>query len=154
MRAANVSLVAAAAAAVVLLAVWRLWRTEEVVQPYRQTLANVELEWKCAAGHSFRAAGHTFDTDGLTKPRLCWTCDRAAYPVARYTCLDHGSYELAVRFAVGDDGVAKVSQVRWPGQSWVSAEEGLHCPKCNAPLVYTRKDPLQGIGRAKKKGGG
>ena len=146
---AAISLLAAAVAAMSSLAVWRLWQTEEP-QPYRRKLTDVELEWKCDAGHSFRAAGQV-------DPRECWKCDPpalAAYPIDNYVCPRGHSYEVAVRFAQGDDGAPKVTQLRLAGRDWTPIEEGLRCPRCKNRLVRKRRDPLEGIDRRRRSPGG
>jgi hypothetical protein len=142
-----------AAAALLLLLVWYLLRTEEVLETPQRTLNNVELKWKCAAGHVFYATGHSLDSGGLTAPKTCVSCGQPAYPFAPYTCPVHGPFEVAVQFAVDKDGALDVSQVRLPGRDWLPKAQGLRCPRCDRPLVYV-DDPLEGVGAGKRRGGG
>ncbi len=146
-RPAVISLLIAVALALLLPLAWRYWRPEEPPPPLQRTLVDVELEWKCPVGHSFRAAGQVGG-------RACWTCDRTAFPVTDYTCRVHGPFEVQVRFAVGDDGVPRMASLRWPGEEWVSAEDGLPCPRCSRRLVYLKADPLGRASREAKRVGG
>jgi len=146
-----ISLTLAAAAAVLLPVVWRLWGSEETTIAHQRTLAEMELDWRCEEGHDFRGKGHTFGPDGLTSPRTCWKCGEPAYPVATYVCPVHGAYEVTVRFTIGDDGRPRVAQVRWAGRGWVTEEEGLRCPRCERRLEYS-DDPFIGRNRNPKRG--
>lgn len=140
-RPANISLAVAAAAAVVLLAVWRLWQTEEVIVPQQRQFRDIDVVWKCEVGHSFKAAGQIGS-------KACWTCDRPAFPVTYYACRIHGPYEIAARFAAGEGGVARISELRRPGLEWVSIEEGVNCPRCKRRLVHKTRDPAENASRA------
>ena len=131
--------------ALVLLAVWRLWQTEEVIVPKQRRLVDIDVVWKCEVGHSFRAAGQVGS-------KACWTCDRPAFPVTQYACRFHGPYVVAVRFEAGEDGVARITEMRRPGFEWVSIEEGLKCPLCGRRLVYKPRDPTEGANRADTSG--
>lgn len=115
--------------------VWVLTR-EQGSEPSRgRSLTDTTLQWRCDAGHSFPAAGQI-------GPRVCWECDRPAFPVATYSCPMHGPYAAYVRFAKGNDGEPYVAQVKLQGGGWV-LQESLSCPKCGKALRYTPKDPLE-----------
>jgi len=144
-RAAMLSLVMAMSAAAVAFAAWRWWRPAPTVPIYQRTIKDVELSWKCEAGHSFTAPGQVAD-------RLCATCDQPAYAVTSYECERHGVIEVAVRFASGDD-VPRVSQLRVGRGIWFPATDAVRCPHCDAPMVRKQTNPLDTLGRGKKKGG-
>lgn len=145
-RAATASLGLAAAAAILLLIVWRSWRTEDVVHPPPRELGGVELRWKCDRGHEFVASGQV-------RPRECWTCGQPTYPVFEYYCGTHGAFEVAVLFSNNASDRPVPSQWRLAGRRWVEAKEKLLCPRCRGPLVH-RKDPLSDYRRRQKEGGG
>lgn len=147
-RAALVSLLAITIAALFLPAMWHVSRRErEDESPVFRTLTDVELKWKCEAGHTFRAAGQV-------GPRLCWTCDRDAYPVTQRVCPVHGSFQVVVQFADGEDGVPRMSKLRFFGQDWVTVEDGLVCPRCSRRLAYQPPDPLDRSRRHPDRRGG
>ncbi len=144
-RAATISLVVAVAVAALLFFVWRFWHKEDNVSVYVRTIRDVELDWRCDAGHLFRSLGQV-------EPRPCWMCGETAYPVTRYHCSAHGSFEVAVRFAEDAEGVAKPDQLRLPGRDWVGADPGLKCPRCSKALVRRQaQDPIAAIKRGKKR---
>lgn len=144
-RAATVSLAITAATAVVMFVIWRTWRSENTVTVVQRTLADVELTWKCDAGHTFTA-------EGQVGSRECRVCREPAYPITTYECKVHGPIEVAARFSQEPSGAARVSDHRVHGGEWVSADIGVACPRCNAPLLPKRVDPLEGVARTKKKG--
>src|SRR3990172_1031377 len=76
-RAAIVSLLVVGAAALALFLVWRTWRTDETFVPRQRTLADVELTWRCAAGHTFPAAGQVGS-------RTCFYCGQEAFHITNY----------------------------------------------------------------------
>ena len=140
-RASTVSLALAIGAAFFMLALWWMWRDDDVVFPPQRTLTAVEMTWKCPVGHVFRAAGQI-------ESRACWTrnCDRPAYPVAQYACPEHGAYEAAVRFRRGENGAASVAELRLIGRDWVAADK-VACPRCGKGLIYASRDPLESVRR-------
>ena len=145
-RAATVSIIVAGTSAILLLVVWRSWRSEDQVRPHQRALAEWETEWKCEAGHSFFAAGQV-------DPRSCWTCDEPAYPLAIYRCEIDGAYQVSVMLSENGSGRAVPSRWLLAGRRWVEAEEALRCPRCGRRLLYS-KDPLEGFQRRQERGGG
>lgn len=133
--------------ALTTLVLWRVWRHDESVSPPGRTLAEVELTWRCEAGHTFEAAGQVL-------PRQCWTCDRLAYPLISMHCPTHGAFEVLVRFAGGTDSVPGVAQLKLPGHRWVDVDEGLTCPRCREKLIYKGRDPLERAVRPNRRPGG
>lgn len=146
-RTATISLVMAMSTAAVAFAAWRWWRPAPTVPVYRRTINDIELTWRCEAGHPFTAPGQVDD-------RPCAECDRPAYVVTSYVCERHGAVEVAVRFKSGDDGVPRASQFRVGRGTWFPATDPVRCPQCQAPMVRAQTDPLEALNRAKKKTGG
>ncbi|MEK7731297.1 MAG: hypothetical protein AAB363_05520 [Planctomycetota bacterium] len=145
-RAAMLSLVMAISAAAVAFAAWRWWRPAPTVPVYQRTINDVELSWKCEAGHSFTASGQVAD-------RPCAMCDQPAYAMTPYECPQHGRTEVAVRFTSGADGAPRVSQFRVNQGTWFPATDPVRCPHCDVPMLRKLTDPLDAISRGKKKGG-
>jgi len=145
-RAAMLSLVLAMSAAAVAFAAWRWWQPAPIDLVYQRTINDVELNWKCEAGHYFTASGQVAD-------RPCAMCDQPAFPITFYECTQHGTTEVAVRFEAGPDGVPRRSQFRLKG-SWFPATDPVPCPHCNVPMVRKPTDPLDAISRGKKKKSG
>lgn len=142
-RAATWSLIAAAAAALLIPILWRIERKEEVVPPAQRTLADLEMQWRCETGHTFQASGHAFNEEGMTQPKACWTCGRPAYPVYPFYCPVHGAVEVAVMFTRDASGREQAARWRLPGRSWVKSMSDLRCRLCERPLEH-RRDPLRG----------
>ncbi len=136
-RVAILSLLTAAVAAMGLPAIWRYWRSEELVRPAQRTFSDVELEWRCSAGHTFQAAGQLGG-------RTCWkrNCERQAFPSTQYACSVHGSFLVQVRFENDERGTPKPARLRLPSGGWVSVEKGLKCPRCPRKLEYRGANPL------------
>ncbi len=143
-RATVLSLALATIAALSFPAVWRLLQSKDELRAPQRQLAEVEMEWKCSQGHTFRAAGQI-------GPRPCWHCDREAYPVTLYACPVHGSTEVLVRFMLGEDGSASVQAIRLQNQPWATPEQGLTCPRCSRKLSYVGNDPLEAVKRGQRK---
>jgi hypothetical protein len=143
-RAALLSLGLAAAAAGVAFAAWRWWRPAPTGPVYRRSIEDVELTWKCEAGHPFTFPGRLTELP-------CTRCGQPAFPVTAYDCPEHGSFEVAVRFAIDASGNARVSHVRFQGGEWAPVADGPRCPKCGEQLVRKLTDPLP---RTKKKSSG
>jgi hypothetical protein len=135
-----ISLGIAAGAAVLFPIGWRLLRGEEVVAPFQRTWGEWQTRWRCEAGHFFYAPGQA-------GARMCvqTDCDQPAFPVAQYACPHpkHGPFEVNVLFSEGEDGRPVISRLRLIGGPWVSASDGLYCPRCGRRLRYTG-DPLMG----------
>ena len=138
------SLGLAAASAALAFAAWRWWQPQPAGPVYRRILSDVELAWKCRAGHSFNETGQ------LTE-RTCPKCDQPAFPVTTYECKQHGPFEVAVRFTVDSAGNSIVSHIRFQAGDWVPVADGLPCPRCGEPLV---RKPAESLPRTKKKSGG
>ena len=135
-RPAVVSLAIAAGAAILVLAVWRIWQTGEETPVYKRSMRDYEMGWRCEGGHFFHSTGQT-------NSRRCWMCGRHAYPVALYKCPAHGSYEVAFQFSVDKEGVVKPSKVRIKGGEWRPPDEGLKCIRCRRDLIREQVDPLE-----------
>lgn len=137
-RAVVPALVVTGAAALLFVVSWRLWTNEDHPAAYRRQLRDVEIDWRCANGHAFRAAG---GVDAAT----CPTCKASATPVAVYVCEVHGPFEVAARFGLNADGREVVTQRRVPGKDWVDANLPPACPKCGKVMTRPKVDPLAGM---------
>lgn len=146
-RNATLSLMLALAAATVAFAAWRWWRPEPAVAVYRRSISDVELSWRCEAGHTFSARGQTSD-------RPCAMCARPAYAVTAYECKTHGPIEVAVRFEADESGRSRVSHLRVHGGEWVPMETDPVCSKCDSPLTRETGDSFEPLTRGRKRGGG
>jgi len=142
-----ISLWVALLTAASLFAIWRFWREEEPAPIYQRGLPDVYLDWKCEAGHVFRMRGQA-------EPRSCTVCGRAAYPIVRYSCPQHGDIEVSVRYAIDENRVAHASEFRVDSGRWVSGEEPLRCPRCNRVLIRKPKDPFEAAPGERRPGGG
>lgn len=135
-REAALSLWLAAGAGAVVFGVW--WfsaSAEPIARPLERTLTDTELDWRCEDGHTFVAAGQPGE-------RLCLQCDQAAFPVSDYSCPVHGPFRASVQFSEVSGRTARIDRLRLTGRDWVSAETGLHCPRCGRPLEHLRRDPV------------
>lgn len=141
------SLLLAMSAAAVAFSAWLWWRPAPTVPVYyRRTINDVELNWKCEAGHSFVARGQVAE-------RQCAMCDQPAFVVTLYECRQHGTTEVAVRYTAGADSAPRVSQFRVNQGIWFPAADPVPCPHCGVPMVRKQADPLEAISRGKKKSG-
>lgn len=134
-RAAKLSLLFALVVGVGFALVWRQWGSDEHIVPYRRSLLESVLDWKCGRGHTFRAAGRI-------EPRPCSKCGRPSFPVAIYECEVHGSFQVFVRLKEDDLGRARPEAYRIGKGTWIAAEDPLHCPNCVRVLVRKKADPL------------
>ena len=134
-RAAKLSLLFALVVGIGFALVWRQWGSDEHITPYRRTLFEAVLDWKCGRGHTFRAAGQT-------EPRSCSKCGRPSFPVAIYECEIHGPFQVFVRLTQDDLGSTRPEAYRIGKGSWIAAEDPLHCPNCVRVLVREKADPL------------
>lgn len=139
-RAAVVSLAVAAAAAGLLLALWRAFQTDEVPRPHLRTIKDVHVEWLCEQGHSLQGLG------GVT-PKPCWKCGRDSYPVAPYRCPVHGICAVAFGFHEQEDGQIVPTELRAPGGDWEPFAEGPHCGICRRLMTREVEDPLDRVPR-------
>jgi len=122
-------------AAAALLGVWWVWAPEEPQTGYQRSLDEVELRWKCAAGHRFTAPGQA-------EPCNCPKCGAKAEIVDVYRCPEHGEFDVFVRLGpVEGTGRYAARQLRLDRGEWVSVAEGLKCPRCGRKLVRPPRDP-------------
>lgn len=146
-RAAQLSFVLTVAAAAVAFAAWRWWQPPPRVAAVSRAVTNVDLPWRCDAGHSFVAPGQEGD-------RLCASCAMPAYPIATYECKQHGTFEVAVQFKRIAEGVFVPSRWRLGKGEWVASEAELVCPRCHVPLTRRPADPAEAAVRIQKKSPG
>lgn len=146
-RAAKLSIVMTAAAAAVAFAAWRWWQPPVTIAAAQRSVLDIDLPWRCDAGHSFVAKGQTAD-------RLCSSCSEPAYPVTTYECKQHGPFEVFVKLKSVADGVSVASQWRLGKTDWVSSEGELICPRCHATLVRRHADSADAAVRLHKRPGG
>jgi len=147
-QAAALSLAAVALTAVFTFGAWRWWDSDTVSPPPapQPTLFEVELDWRCAAGHTFSATGQV-------GTRICPQCGQRAYPFAKYSCEKHGAYEVQAEFVRDAAGKTRVGRFKVSGGEWAEAGDGPRCPRCGA-VMERKLDPLAGMVRPKRKSGG
>jgi hypothetical protein len=137
-RTAYISLLIALVVALMALGYWRVWRSDQPSPPPQRALADIELTWKCPAGHRFTA-------NGQIGPRTCEVCQKPADIVARYTCGKHEPVEIFVRvepdWSPGNPNLTLRLGDGPPMPSGV----GLKCPKCGLRLRAANPDPLAGV---------
>lgn len=138
-RGAYVSLAAAAAAAALLLVLWRAFQTEELPPPHLRSARDIEVSWRCDAGHTRKSLGDV-------TPKPCWECDNDSYPVAKYRCPVHGTYDIAFQFREQSDGRIIPVEVRAPNGPWEPFEFGPHCSRCHREMTRETDDPLKNEG--------
>lgn len=143
-RGAIVTFVLGAAAALAFPLYWQISRPVASVETTDEPAAR-DSAWKCEGGHAFQA-------DFRIGPMPCPRCNRSAYPRAVYTCPVHGGFEVAAEFSRRADGRAVVARLRLIGRRWVSEKE-LECPRCDRPLAYKGRDPLERARRDRRPGG-
>lgn len=144
-RAVVPALAVTGAAALLFVVSWRLWTREDHPAAFRRQLGDVELDWRCANGH-------TFKSPGSVEAVSCPTCKASANPVAVYVCEVHGPFEVAARFGLDAEGRALVTQRRVPGKEWVDAINPPVCPKCGKVMTRPKVDPLAGLKKTKTGG--
>jgi len=141
------SLLLAMSAAALAFTAWLWWRPAPTVPVYyRRTINDVELNWKCDAGHSFVARGQVAD-------RPCAMCDQPAFVITPFECPKHGVTEVAARFTYGADGAPRLSQYRVYQGDWFPAMDSVPCPHCSFPMVRKQTDLPDAVTRGKKKSG-
>lgn len=145
-RAGIILLAIVGSAAVLFFIIRYAVRSEEPVQPLVRTLSDLELDWKCEAGHGFRAAGQV-------EPRRCWTCTAPAFAVRKFTCPVHGETDAWVKFSLESDGVPRPLAYRAIGGEWSDAGSPPSCPKCKREMQPVREDPLAKLKSKKPRSG-
>lgn len=147
-RTAGLSLAAVAFTAVFSFVAWRWWRSDSITQlaPPPTSFTDVEMDWRCSAGHTFAATGQT-------GTRGCPQCGGAASPYAIYACEKHKAFEVQAEFAGDKEGRTGVAKFKAPGGEWTDAADGPKCPRCGKVMVR-KQDPLAGLIRGKRKSGG
>ncbi|MCH8146533.1 MAG: hypothetical protein IH987_00845 [Planctomycetes bacterium] len=145
-RTAVVSFLITAAAAMFALVIWLSLRPAVVEGPVRRVLPEVDLDWRCDAGHAWRARGQI-------EPRVCMTkdCDRDMWPAARWSCENHHKFHVATRLELDASGFPGPVEFRLRGHKWVVAGDPLVCPKCSKFLREDVRDPLADVKRRKRR---
>lgn len=135
-RTAYISLVVALGMALLLFTYWRLWQSDGALDPPPQRpLEQVELTWKCALGHRFKAFGQR-------GPRACSICARQADIVARYTCGKHEPVDVFVRLGPDWSETYDDRYLRFADTPLAPAATGLTCSRCGLRLRSLGPDPL------------
>lgn len=138
-RAAYVSLAAAAAAAALLLVLWRAFQTEKIPPPHLRSVRDVHVQWRCDKGHTLLSLGDV-------TPKPCSECGENSYPVAKYRCPVHGTYDISFQFREQPDGRVIPVEVRAPEGLWETFETGPHCSRCRREMTSENDDPLKDEG--------
>jgi hypothetical protein len=133
-RTALMSLLTAAAAAVMILVGWRLWRADQPPPPTQRGIADVRVMWECPSGDRFEAPG---------------SCERLACPdnsepadiLLTCRCPEHGTVEVFVRYECDASGRATLSRVRYRDGAWSTPQGGVRCPVCDRRIPAHPGDP-------------
>lgn len=152
-RAAMWSLIGAVGAALMIPVFWRFGRGEEGEPPPLSGIVAMDMDWRCASGHTFDSTGHTLDADGKTASKPCSKCGNPAFPVFTLFCPHHGAVDVGVRFTENEAGNVEAVAWRLSGKPWLDSAEKLRCTQCKRVLQY-RKDPLLGMDRRRTRSGG
>jgi len=143
-RAAVLSLVLALGAAAITFSTWRMFRVPTPVESYTRSLKDLILPYICDRGHEFNAPG------AVGAPP-CPICGVPTQHVTSLICPVHGEQRVEVQFERGEDGIERIGRLRLPKGPWVTPEQGLRCPKCQAPLSRKAPDDLSGWGEEPPK---
>ncbi len=145
-RSAVVSFLIMAAAAMFALVIWLSLHPTVEEGPVQRKLADVDLDWRCDAGHAWRLTGQI-------EPRVCPAkdCGRDMWPAARWSCENHHKIDVAVRLELDAMGLPRPVEFRLRGHDWVVASDSLVCPKCSKLLRQVVRDPLAVVKRRKKR---
>lgn len=145
-RTAVVSFLIMAAAAMFALVVWLSLHPTVEEGPVQRKLVDVDLDWRCDAGHAWRLTGQI-------EPRICPTkdCGRDMWPAARWSCENHHKFDVAVRLQLDAIGLPRPLEFRLRGHDWVVAGDPLVCPKCSKMLRQVVRDPLEVVKRRKRR---
>lgn len=136
-RGAIGTLAITATAGALVLILWRLWRADQHEAAPVRRLADVELDWKCEAGHAFKAPGRA-------GAKSCPTCQKPAFAVVRYGCELHGAVEVFARFGGNPSEPEKLSHLKLAGRDWTPADRPLICPRCTRELRRPRPETKVG----------
>jgi len=121
-----------------------LGQREAVIVPAHRGLEDVLLNWRCEAGHSFRAPGKTGQG-------ICIKCSGPAFPSESFECRQHGVIAVSAKFELDADGHPKVGQFRVSNKEWLDAGDGPKCPKCGVTMARRPRDPLAGLEQPKRR---
>jgi len=117
---------------------------EAVPLPANRGLEDVHLNWRCEAGHAFRAPGKAGQG-------VCAKCSGPAFPTEAYDCRQHGTISVSAKFEIDAGGEPRVAQFRVAGKEWLDSGTAPKCPKCGLALERRPRDPLAGLERSKRK---
>jgi hypothetical protein len=127
-RAALLSMLVASGAALIMVTAWYALAGPPAPQAVQRSINDVTLEWRCAAGHRFSAAGSLSD-------RPCTQCGEPACALVTYLCPTHGVLELEVRFGPPRRGQwPTVLAVRSEGGEWHKIDRSIACPQCGTEI--------------------
>lgn len=145
-RTAVVSFLITAAAAMFALVIWLSLRPAVEEGPVRRVLTDVDLDWRCDAGHAWGMKGQI-------EPRVCQTkgCGRDMWPAARWACENHHKFDVAVRLELDGEGLPRPVEFRLRGHDWVVAGDPLVCPKCSKLLRQVVRDPYEVVKKRRRR---
>lgn len=145
-RTAVVSFLITAAAAMFALVIWLSLRPAVEEGPIQRVLTEVDLDWRCDAGHAWRMTGQI-------EPRVCPNkdCGRDMWPAARWSCENHHKFDVAVRLELDAGGLPRPVEFRLRGHDWIVSGDPLVCPKCSKLLRQDDRDPFEVVKRRKRR---
>ena len=145
-RTAVISFLITAVAAMFALVIWLSLRSPVEEGPVQRVLTEVDVDWRCDAGHAWREKGQI-------EPRDCQTkdCECVMWPAAPWSCENHHRFHGAVRLELDAMGLPRPVEFRLRGHDWVVAGDPLVCPKCSKLLKEVVGDPLEVVKRRKRR---
>jgi len=121
---AVISFVMALVAALAIFLGWRFWWRRNAPEPPRQrNITDLTVTWECPTGERF-------DAPGGYKPLPCSQDGDFADIVLRFDCQKHGRFDCFVRYTEDAAGYSRITQVRHGQGEWLSAKDGVRCPRC------------------------
>lgn len=140
---ARLSMLLAGAAALALILIYRSCEPDAAPPPSQRTVFDMELEWRCDGGHTFRMHGQV-------DPAKCPICERPAYPIRTFLCDEHGAIVVAFKLRSTAEGGSEPVAVQFPGEGWKLPPEIETCPRCGKELRARDEDPLAGYERPRR----
>jgi hypothetical protein len=118
-------------AAIVVLVLWASLRGEPQPTPPQRGLSDVTLDWVCEKNGT-----HRFRARGRVEPRVCDICGGTCYIALRYSCPEHGEFDVLTKFTrvVPADGEPassvreRVHAYRHQGRQWEEYKGHVDCP--------------------------
>jgi len=109
-------------------------------RPYRRTLADFYVTWRCLA------CGHELEDRGAVGTRACPACGKQEmYVCIRHACPRHGVFPVAFEHdSAGDPVRVKVADGQWLPYTDEDMNINIRCPQCGEFMMPAdRARPVQ-----------